>query len=248
MFFGEDRADKNVAGGEFSYYSDYDQEHVLDLPSGPHGKSFEDLASLYGLSYIIGNDQLNYQSSARIASAGMHMGYHFKITEFKTNGIITEVTVENIGIAPIYYDAYLTIGTTRALKSLKGLLSGESKTFIIDAVASDEQLTIESDAIVNGQEIQFEASLEARVLSTEELKTKELHITAYPNPFNTELNIHNTSNTGVDMCLYNTLGIIVRCMRVEGEYILNTSSLPHGIYILRPKTSERFSGSKVLVK
>ena len=53
-------------GGELSYYTDYDQEHALDLPDGPHGVAFETLAAEYNVSYMIGNDQPDYQSWARI--------------------------------------------------------------------------------------------------------------------------------------------------------------------------------------
>lgn len=160
LAFGADRANTNIAGGEFSYYSDYDQEHVLDLPNGPHGTSYEDLAATYGISYMIGNDQLSVgQSAARIEQAGMNSGYNFEVTAYSTTGSMTSVTISNTGIAPIYYDAYPTVGGTRSAASLKGLVAGQSSTFLINALPDESGLTIECDRLVAGQEIQYDADL-----------------------------------------------------------------------------------------
>ena len=38
---GEKRYQTSPAGGEFGYYTKYDQEHVLDYPDGIHGRNFE---------------------------------------------------------------------------------------------------------------------------------------------------------------------------------------------------------------
>jgi hypothetical protein len=67
--------------------------------------------------------------------------------------------VKNRGIAPIYYDAYVTINGVRATQSLKGLLPSASITLTINAGGLSPVLTIESDRLVNGQEIQFSADL-----------------------------------------------------------------------------------------
>lgn len=60
-------------GGELNYYTDHDQQHALD-PEGPHGISFEQMAAQYHISYMIGNDQPEYQSMARIEEAGLSTG------------------------------------------------------------------------------------------------------------------------------------------------------------------------------
>jgi len=153
-FFGEDRYKTSPAGGEFSYYTDYDQQHVLD-PEGPYGRSFEDFAGQYHITYMIGNDQPDYQTIARIKLAGMATGYKFRIKSFFASADSSIVTVSNYGIAPLYYDAYITVNGIRAEESLKGLVPGEEKTFFIPSGGDYPVLTIESDRLVDGQEIQF---------------------------------------------------------------------------------------------
>ena len=90
------------------------------------------MAELYDISYMIGNDQLNYQTANRIESAAMATGYQFEVTAYKSNGTFTQLTIKNNGIAPIYYDAFPAIGNIRAAESLKGLITGSSKDFIIN--------------------------------------------------------------------------------------------------------------------
>jgi len=246
-FFGADRTKTKVAGGEFNYHSTYDQEHVLDLPNGPWGVSFEELATLYKISYIIGNDQFRYQSTERIEDAGLNIGYNFKVNQFRTNGMVTEVEITNTGIAPIYYDAFPTILGIRSSESLKGLSSGESKTFIIDTVASDEQLNIESDRLVAGQEIQFNANLEADPLSTDGIMEEKL-IFAFPNPFEDELLIVNKENKTIEVRLYNILGAKVYQKTINGSNKINTSAIDNGVYILRLLERGEINSSAFFVK
>ena len=145
-------------GGELSYYTNYDQEQALDI-NGPHGIPFEQLAAQYHISYMIGNDQPDYQSMSRIEEAGMATGYKFQITSFKASSTQSNITVENIGIAPIYYDAYVTINGLRSAASLKQLLPGQSKEYTINSGGDAPLLSIESDRLVSGQQIEFEADL-----------------------------------------------------------------------------------------
>ena len=49
-FFGRDRYLRSPAGGEFSYYTSYDQDHVLD-ESDMHGRTFENEAAEFHISY-----------------------------------------------------------------------------------------------------------------------------------------------------------------------------------------------------
>lgn len=234
LLFGGDRANTSVAGGELNYYSDYDQEHVLDTPNGPWGTSFEELAALYDISYMIGNDQLKYQPASRIEEAGINIGYHYEVTQFRTNGTITEVTIKNNGLAPIYYDAYPTVAGIRSTQSLKGLITGQSKTFTINTSAKSEGLTIESDRLVSGQEIQFDADLEKNQLSVTEVINNNAPIISYPNPFTNELTIVNKSNGPVHVLIFNTLGsIIFQEEVITDTYIVNTSTFKTGIYLLQ---------------
>lgn len=159
LFFGIDRYQTNMLGGEFSYYSDYDQQNVLSLPNGPWGRTFESFAEQYNISYIIGNDQYGYQSAERIKQASMATGYRFNIDSFSASATQSRVTISNTGIAPIYYDAYPAIDGIRASMSLKGLLPGETQNFEFEVGGSAPTFSIESDHLVAGQNIEFSADL-----------------------------------------------------------------------------------------
>ena len=100
-FFGTERYKRAPFGGEFSYYTDYDQEHCLD-DAGIHGRTFESEVRKYHMSFIIGNDQPEYQDMARIKSASMAMGYRFAVKDFLVkSGEGAGVLVENTGVAPV---------------------------------------------------------------------------------------------------------------------------------------------------
>jgi hypothetical protein len=145
-------------GGELSYYSDFDQKNALNL-TGMYGRTYEALSETFHITYMIGNDQPEYQSNERIKQAGMANGYKFHVTEFKASPSRARVSVTNRGIAPIYYDAFITVNGVRAQQSLKGLLPDESITVDINSGGVQPLLTIESDRLVEGQKIQFEADL-----------------------------------------------------------------------------------------
>jgi hypothetical protein len=145
-------------GGELSYYSDFDQKNALNL-TGMYGRTYEALSETFHITYMIGNDQPEYQSNERIKQAGMANGYKFHVTEFKASPSHARVSVTNRGIAPIYYDAFITVNGVRAQQSLKGLLPDESITVDINSGGVQPLLTIESDRLVAGQKIQFEADL-----------------------------------------------------------------------------------------
>lgn len=153
-FFGRDRYKNHPAGGEFSYYSDYDQEHVLD-PKGPYGIPFETFVEDFHMSYIIGSDQPQYQSIQRIKEASMCMGYKFKIVSFQTATGSSLVKITNVGVAPIYCDAYVAVNGVRSQTSLKYLCPGSTITSNVDAGGQNAVLTIESDNILATQEIGY---------------------------------------------------------------------------------------------
>ncbi len=157
--FGMDRYKTAPMGGEFSYYSTYDQQHVLDLPDGAYGKSWEQFASKFHMTFILGNDQPNYQTPERIKQASMGAGYHFKIITFKASSDKVVIEVKNTGVAQIYYDAFISINGNRSSKTLKNLLPGNTQTDTIEFSGNTPELKIESDHILSTQEIQFEANL-----------------------------------------------------------------------------------------
>ena len=161
-FFGAGRWRIAPAGGEFSYYSDYDQAHVLDLPDGAWDRRFESFAAQYRISYMIGNDQPRYQPRARIRQAGRATGYAFRVTALSSNGECVRLTVRNEGVAPIYHDAWPAVNGRRIGASLKGLAPGtaQAASACIGAHARTRlQVAIQSDRLVPGQRIQFNASL-----------------------------------------------------------------------------------------
>lgn len=162
LYFGDSRHHHSPAGGEFNYYTQYDQEHVLDLPGGAHGRSFESFAAQYRISYMIGNDQPQYQTRARIRQAAMATGYAFRITQLSSDGDCVRLTVRNEGIAPIYYDAWPAANSQRAGVSLKGLLPGAERAVercMGTHAPTSLHISIESDRLVPGQCIQYNASL-----------------------------------------------------------------------------------------
>jgi len=158
-FFGRDRYLRSPAGGEFSYYNDHDQQQAL-APAGPHGVPFEKAARDFHITFMIGSDQPKYRKMDRIREAGMACGYRFRISEFRTGVGRSKVKAVNEGVAPLYHDAFVAVNGTRSKASLKGLRPAESRTF--DVESEGEKVTIESDRLVAGQRIEFDADLPPR--------------------------------------------------------------------------------------
>ena len=151
-------------GGEFSYYNKHDQQTAL-AAEGPNGESFEKAAARFHITFMIGNDQPKFQPVSRILSASLACGYRFRATQFDTDGINYRLTIQNAGIAPIYYDAFPAVNGSRSTQSLKGLQPGESLTHAIPISSDDKTrknapiVTIESARLVSGQVIEIEAEL-----------------------------------------------------------------------------------------
>lgn len=155
---GRARYLRNPAGGELSYYTEEDQRLALS-PEGPHGENFEKAAARFHLSYIIANDQPRYQSMARIQAAGAALGYRFRVIKFLSGEGRSKVVIRNEGIAPIYRDAFVSVNGKRSRVSLKGLAPQEQRSFEIQAGGEAPQLRIESDHLVPGQAITYDADL-----------------------------------------------------------------------------------------
>ena len=159
-FFGEERYKKAPAGGEFSYYSDYDQKHVLDK-AGMYGRVFEDVVAKVHMTFIIGNDQPGKQTPERIAEAAMSMGYRFEIRDFKIkDGKGAAVLIANVGVAPIYRDAFVEVEGVRGDLNLRTLMPGEEAWVTLSCPATKaSRPTIACDHLVSGQEIQYQADV-----------------------------------------------------------------------------------------
>jgi hypothetical protein len=158
-FFGPDRHLRAPAGGEFSYYNARDQKDAL-AAGGPHGVAFEAAAREFHITFMIGNDQPLHRSLERIREAGLACGYRFRIQDYRTGAGRSSLIVLNAGVAPLYHDAFVAVNGTRAAASLKGLRPGERRTF--DVPAAGGAVTIESDRLVPGQRIEFDADLDPR--------------------------------------------------------------------------------------
>lgn len=157
---GPNRWKRQPGGGEFSYYTKKDQKNALE-PSGPNGVSFETAANQFHITYMIGNDQPRFQPIERVKSAGMATGYRFRVTAAAMQENELRLRVTNEGVAPLYRDAYFAAGSKRSTRSLRGLLPGESMTCTIAEVGKEDlqQITIQCNAILSNQKIQFLADL-----------------------------------------------------------------------------------------
>lgn len=160
-FFGEERYKRAPLGGEFSYYTDYDQRHALDT-AGMHGRRFEDEVAKFHMSFIIGNDQPGYQKWDRIVEASSSMGYRFTVLDFKVKaGKGSVVCILNNGVAPIYHDAFVSVNGVRGSYNLRQLMPGESVWVEIDDadVPASPTVSIACDRLVPGQSIGFDADV-----------------------------------------------------------------------------------------
>ncbi len=161
QFFGEERYKTSPLGGEFSYYSDYDQKHCLDK-EGMYGRTFEEMVRKVHMTFIIGNDQPGKQTDERITEAAMSMGYRFRIEDYRIKeGTGAAVKITNEGVAPIYRDAFVSVDGVRGEYNLRNLLPGESEWVEIPSkdISSKSAPAILCDHLVPGQQIQFAADV-----------------------------------------------------------------------------------------
>ena len=153
------------AGGEISYYSDDDQKKFLDT-NGLYGVTWEDAANKYHMTYVIGNDapEGKYATKERVYNASSYAGYKFEITGYAVNKVSAAVRVKNIGIAPLYHNAYVTVKGVRSKISLKGLLPGKEATYTISGLSITDnespEPTITGDKLLEGASIPYKASLD----------------------------------------------------------------------------------------
>lgn len=92
----------------------------------------------------------------------MSMGYKFEIKDFRVKDNEAAVLIENIGVAPIYRDAYVSVGGVKGSYSLKNLMPGEQKWISIkgDGVSAKAVPQIECAHLVPGQKIEYKADIE----------------------------------------------------------------------------------------
>ena len=149
---------KGICGGEISYYTSNDQKNFLN-PNGMYGWTWEAAAAKYHISYMLASSAPGgkYATVERFREAGMASGYTFRVSDYRTNGSETRLTVSNQGIAPIYRDAFFAIGNVQSETSLRGLLPGKGMEIIIPVALNDaNDLQIVSPFILPNQKIEFE--------------------------------------------------------------------------------------------
>jgi len=153
------RWQKGVCGGEISYYSSKDQKNFLN-PAGMYGHTWEEQAAKYHITFMISNDApgSTYGTVARFQQAALASGYKFQITKCATSDSLTAVYITNIGVAPIYYDAYLTIKNQRHTQSLRQLMPSDTLRLTFPfQLTNPTDLHIECDHLLPGKSIEFEA-------------------------------------------------------------------------------------------
>ena len=235
-FFNRERYKTSPAGGEFSYYSDYDQRHVLDWPDGPYGKPWEYYAEDFHMTYIMGNDQPNYQTTERIKQASMASGYKFKIVSFKTKSDSSVVVVKNSGVAPIYYDAYISVNGVRSLQSLKLLAPNELVECSISTGGNNPLLTIESDRLVSGQTIGYLGTENYSEISEKPNNPKVFNIfpTTLVKGENINIQKQTTGTETMRIELFTLGGNIIQSIDTTQRNIqIQTDSLSQGMYFIR---------------
>ena len=151
LFFGMDRTHYSPAGGEI-LFPNRERSDFVDARWAAQAKKFE-------ITFMICEQWLRWISIDRLRDHGMACGYKFKVTGFKANKNSTLVTIENTGVAPIYFDAYVTINGVRSTESLKYLQAGAAREFLVWSGGEKPVLTIECDRMVAGQIIEYEAAL-----------------------------------------------------------------------------------------
>ncbi|MBO7130795.1 MAG: hypothetical protein J6V65_01460, partial [Fibrobacterales bacterium] len=151
---------KAVHGGEINCWNDYTDHMNFLRPTGVNGLTWADQAAKYHITYMLAGHVINgsYGTASHLLQGALASGYKFRVTSFRTDGSQTQVTVKNEGVAPLYRDAYVAVGGTRASETLKGLLPGSSLTVTIPVSGDGKTPTIESDHLV-GRAIEYNASL-----------------------------------------------------------------------------------------
>jgi len=246
-FFDRNRYQVAPAGGEFSYYTEYDQRHVLDYPDGPYGKPFEFFANDFHITFIIGNDQALYQTPERVKQASMAAGYLFKVTSFLSKQDSSVVNIKNVGVAPFYYDAFVTVDGVRSPVSLKQLLPGDSINCPVSAGSDNPALTIESDRLVAGQVIEY-LGTENHLGITESDKNTGLII--YPNPVEkgNSIVLKSDDNDTKIFRITDITGKVVFSGMLNRKTSVNTSSFKRGLYMVTVDYGKRLSTRKLLIK
>lgn len=244
-FFDRERYKWAPAGGEFSYYSSYDQQNVLNENVGAHGIPYEIFAQDFHITYINGNDQPNYHPMDRIKEASMRSGYKFKLLSFQTKPDSSIIEVTNVGVAPIYIDAFMTVNGVRSTESLKLLLPDATKVFHIAAGGDNAVVTIESDEILSTEEIQYFGTIneyEPFTVSTSEplgkIDIQEVY-KIFPTLTNEgKINIEYFGEQDYSVSMFDSAGVMLKNREKIQTSFIDVKNYKNGIYFLVLKESD----------
>lgn len=149
--FGADHWRRSPHGGEISYYEDSDQHDFLG-PGGIHGVTWAQAAAKYHMTFVVANDapEGNYATRERFLKAQDECGYRLSVKSAKETALGLSVEVENTGVAPFFFPATLSHRGRRAEGTLKGILPGETRTFLVPGARSGAVLEVVSPKFLSG--------------------------------------------------------------------------------------------------
>jgi hypothetical protein len=150
-FFGRDRYKRSPGGGEILFRNQEFEQMVASKWAAE--------ARNFGITFMITEQWPRWTTTDKIREHGMACGYKFRVAAFEASPKESRVTVTNTGVAPIYYDACVTVNGVRARESLKHLQPGETRRFTVSSGGANPNLTIECDRLVAGQRVEFDADL-----------------------------------------------------------------------------------------
>jgi hypothetical protein len=203
---------------------------------------------------MIGNDQPGYQTMERIKEASMAAGYKFKINSIRTWADSSVFEIMNYGVAPFYYDAYVAVDGVRSSTSLKLLGPGETIDCGVSAGAKDAEISIESDKLVEGQEIQFMGTQDATGVAESGVGNGNIS-RPYPNPVKKgaslflEGNLEGTQGGDrVSYYVYDSLGkLSLQGESDPGTIEIPTGDLDHGMYVLKVEQNKEWSVNRFMI-
>ncbi len=203
-----------------------------------------------GMSYSIdGSSYLNTSGTFESVVSGT-----YTITARNSSGCLSNGVTVSIDPQPKTPATPVITQTDNTLNSSSAL--GNSwyyqSNLIADAIGQVYIATASGDyyAIVtqNGCSSVPSNTINLILTGNEQLPENGVKTKAYPNPFNRELTIERTINSGyiADYELLNSLGQVVYHGRIDRKETISTSQIPQGVYIVRIKKGEGFEYLKII--
>ena len=143
--FGPDHWKKAPHGGEISYFKKSDQKDFLS-PGGIHGVKWKDAAAKYHIAFMVANDAPGgaYATPARFREASRECGFRLELGRVRRSRGALAVEVVNRGVAPFYHEGTVSAGRRRAKESIKGILPGETRLFMVPGAKEGDEIRLVS--------------------------------------------------------------------------------------------------------